>query len=240
MHNTLFATDLDGTLIGDETSLIELNTIIQQLKKQSNFKLVYVTARSIDSYRDLASGGQLLQPDALVTSLGTEIYVGDILSKLHDWPITVDWRANSVRESLRVVTGLTDQPLAEQNEFKLSYYIQDSRTFELVKETLRRYSLEAMYSGTRYLDILPKGVHKGSAVKHLADVWGIDLSDVVSAGDSPNDIAMLEGYKSIVVGNAQQLLLDWVASGNHAKTYLAEGQYGAGVIEGLRHYGVLA
>lgn len=239
MQNTLFATDLDGTLIGDETSLVELNTIIRWLKKQSNFKLVYVTARSIDSYRDLALAGQLLQPDALITSLGTEIYVGPALSKLHDWPMTVDWRADSVRESLRVITGLTDQPLSEQNEFKVSYYIQDNRMFELVKETLRGYSLEAMYSGTRYLDILPKGVHKGSAVKHLADTWGIDLSDVISAGDSPNDIAMLEGYKSIVVGNAQQLLLDWVVSGNHGKTYLADGRYGAGVIEGLRNYGVL-
>lgn len=239
MHNTLFATDLDGTLIGDEVSLVELNAKIRWLKKQSNFKLVYVTARSIDSYRDLALGGQLLEPDALITSLGTEIYVGPTLSKLDGWPTTVDWQADSVRKSLRVITGLTDQPLVEQNEFKVSYYIQDSGTFELVKKTLRGHSLEAMYSGTRYLDILPKGVHKGSAVKHLADAWGIDLSDVVSAGDSPNDIAMLEKYKSIVVGNAQQRLLDWVASGDHAKTYLANGQYGAGVIEGLRYHGVL-
>lgn len=238
MQNILFATDLDGTLVGDEASLVEFNSVIRKLREQSNFKLVYVTARSLESYKRLELGGQLLSPDALITSLGTEIYAGDALSKVNDWPRLVNWRSDSVRTALCTVDGLIDQPMAEQNDYKISYYLQDGDTFERAKEALRDLSVEAMYSGTRYLDILPKGTHKGSAVKYMADIWGIDLANVISAGDSPNDIAMLEDYKSIIVGNAQQLLLDWATTNDHGETYLAQGQHAAGVIEGLRYYQV--
>ena len=48
------------------------------------------------------------------------------------------------------------------------------------------------------------GVSKGAALKYLIDMLGIDRKEVLAAGDSPNDIAMLElAGVSVAVDNAE-------------------------------------
>ena len=54
-----------------------------------------------------------------------------------------------------------------------------------------------------YIDLLPKGYSKGSAVRILADKLNYALDEVATFGDSENDIAMLEGFpNSVAVANA--------------------------------------
>ena len=54
-----------------------------------------------------------------------------------------------------------------------------------------------------YIDLLPKGYSKGSAVRILADKLHYTLDEVATFGDSENDIAMLEGFpNSVAVANA--------------------------------------
>jgi sucrose-6-phosphatase len=240
MDTILFATDLDKTLVGDDSSLRQLNDSIARLRGESAIKLVYVTARSRASFDVLMAATDLLQPDALITSLGTEIYVDNMSTPMADWPRPRQWNAQSIRDVLRPVAGLSDQPMAEQNQHKVSYYIDAPTTFDAVRQALGEASVEAMYSGTRYLDILPAGVHKASAVGYVAAMWGIDHDHVITAGDSPNDSAMLAEYRSIIVGNAQQLLLDWVRAQDQSTIYVARATYAAGIIEGLKHYHVIA
>ena len=56
-----------------------------------------------------------------------------------------------------------------------------------------------------YIDILPAGYSKGSAVRILADRLGISLDEVATFGDSENDMAMLEGFpNSVSVANATE------------------------------------
>ncbi|MBR3147569.1 MAG: HAD family hydrolase [Eubacterium sp.] len=48
------------------------------------------------------------------------------------------------------------------------------------------------------------GVSKGAALEYLMDMLGIDRSELLTAGDSPNDIAMLElAGISVAVDNAE-------------------------------------
>ena len=53
------------------------------------------------------------------------------------------------------------------------------------------------------LDILPAGISKASALRHLAEIRGISPADMMAIGDNWNDLAMLElvGHP-IVMGNA--------------------------------------
>ncbi|WP_280529766.1 HAD family hydrolase [Actinocatenispora sera] len=42
-----------------------------------------------------------------------------------------------------------------------------------------------------YLEVLPAGVDKGSALRHLADRCGVPLARVAAIGDNPNDVPLL-------------------------------------------------
>ena len=49
-----------------------------------------------------------------------------------------------------------------------------------------------VFSEENYLEILPLGVSKGSALAFLLELEGIDPREVVAVGDAPNDREMLE------------------------------------------------
>ena len=58
-------------------------------------------------------------------------------------------------------------------------------------------------SGSVWIDITPKGMDKGGAMRHVSELLGIDIADMMAFGDTFNDAAMLEtvgfGY---IVANA--------------------------------------
>lgn len=54
-----------------------------------------------------------------------------------------------------------------------------------------------------YIDLLPKGYSKGTAVRILADKLGLGLDEVATFGDSENDLSMIAGFpNSVAVANA--------------------------------------
>ncbi len=73
---------------------------------------------------------------------------------------------------------------------------QESRTrLDLViKEVAPRYrdSLDFFYSSKELLEIVPKGVNKGSAILKVAEYLGVSPENTVAAGDEANDIPMLK------------------------------------------------
>lgn len=52
--------------------------------------------------------------------------------------------------------------------------------------------VDTFFSSPRYLEVLPKGVSKGDAVKFLSDYLSMPRSCTFTAGDEDNDISMLE------------------------------------------------
>ncbi|MCR5669949.1 MAG: Cof-type HAD-IIB family hydrolase [Butyrivibrio sp.] len=52
--------------------------------------------------------------------------------------------------------------------------------------------LTLLYSNPYYMEIFPSDAGKGSAVKRLADILGVDIKDTFAAGDEQNDISMIE------------------------------------------------
>lgn len=55
--------------------------------------------------------------------------------------------------------------------------------------------LDVYLSGPNVLSIVPKHISKGNGIKHVCDILDVDLDEVATIGDSPNDIPMLEGFK---------------------------------------------
>jgi hydroxymethylpyrimidine pyrophosphatase-like HAD family hydrolase len=129
-----------------------------------------------------------------------------------------------------------------QSEFKSSYYLEENvkASLEHIASELDRLRLQAkiVYSAGRFLDLLPHFSGKGGAVAYLARELGVAPQDVVTSGDTGNDLDMMRadlGFRCIAVGNAAPEL----AQAREPQIYHASASYAAGMREGLVHYGWL-
>ena len=96
-------------------------------------------------------------------------------------------------------------------------YISDKS----VLEEQMQASLKNMYichSTPYFIECLPLGIDKGTALEELAAHLGISMQDVVAFGDSNNDAAMLRAVgTAVVMGNADPAvkeIADIVAASN--------------------------
>lgn len=69
-------------------------------------------------------------------------------------------------------------------------------------------------SGYTNIEVIPRGVHKGAALRELAASLGIPMSQVMAIGDNDNDIPMLrEAGCAVAMGNAvigAKNAADWI------------------------------
>lgn len=100
---------------------------------------------------------------------------------------------------------------------------------EKAKQIIKDFhSIEIVDTGFA-VHIKSKQINKGSGLKRIAQLMGIDAKDFVAIGDSPNDIEMLKtsGF-GIAVGNAHPALKE-------VADMVTQNKYGAGVAEALRY-----
>lgn len=235
----ILATDIDMTLVGDDESLVKLNQVITRLRAEKSLKLVYVTGRSRTSFRELEQEKGLLHPDMLITAVGTEMHdLGG--NHVNSWPRVDGWDRDEIQRRLDYIPELSKQPDSEQSEYKVSYYLENNPDInQRVHDTLSDLDVDIIYSMDKYLDILPRGINKGAALLHLANLWGVQETDIYTCGDSENDLALLMVGNPIVVGNANPSLRQWAMQSGNKRTYLASTDCAAGIYEGLAHFGVL-
>lgn len=60
-------------------------------------------------------------------------------------------------------------------------------------------------SQANYLEVIPKGVNKGVAIKSLAQILNVDTKDIMAIGDSYNDLEMLTAVgHGVAMGQAPE------------------------------------
>jgi sucrose-6F-phosphate phosphohydrolase len=245
MTSFLFITDLDNTLVGDDAALKKLNQTLSQHRQEYGTKIVYATGRSLYLYQQLAKEKSLLSPDALITSVGTEIYF-DLSEEKFDsqWAdiLSSRWDREKICAIAAHFADLVLQPETEQNTFKVSFHLSEQASTEVLprlKAALAESSLDTqlIYSAGYDLDILPTKGDKGLAVQFLRERWNIDAQQAVVCGDSGNDIAMLKGEeRGIIVGNAKPELQQWYQDNQSDFRYFARSHYARGILEGLEYH----
>ena len=52
--------------------------------------------------------------------------------------------------------------------------------------------VDCFFSCDQYLEVVPKGMNKGEAVKMLCSMMNISIEDAVAVGDAANDLSMIE------------------------------------------------
>lgn len=72
---------------------------------------------------------------------------------------------------------------------------------EKLKEAFPNYSI--VKSSDIYIEIMPNGISKATAINTLCSLWDIDIADTIAFGDNYNDAEMLESVGvGVLMGNA--------------------------------------
>lgn len=193
--------------------------------------------------------------DFHIASVGTAIYTrSDTLGfeQISQWPNVASWDRIALVGKLATYPDLTPQEVKAQDVHKISYTttspLENSAHSAELHTYLSDANLEAnvVTSGRgawRFVDILPIGVDKGTALLHLPSMLdGSNMTEDsicrIAIGDSMNDQAALAAADvSIIPSNGQPDLLHWIAENQSAGSfYIAEERFAAGALEGLRHH----
>ncbi len=232
----LLISDVDGTLLGGDGALGEFARWYEP--RRERLALVYNSGRFVDSLRESIAATELPEPAALIGGVGTQIRCYASRRPIGNWPpADGGWQPAVICSVLAQYPELELQPAELLSDYKISYFAHGAPS-ELIEELRQRLEaagcrVELVYSSDRDLDVLPVGVHKGSAAAYLAAHWGFHKDRVLVSGDSANDLAMFTGgFRGIVVGNAHAELkrLD------SGRVYQASRPYAGGVLEGLNHW----
>ncbi len=98
---------------------------------------------------------------------------------------------------------------------------------ERARELLKEFpGVEIVDTGFA-VHIKSKRINKGTGLKRIARIMGLDVRELVAIGDSPNDIEMLKasGF-GVAVGNAHPEV-------KKVARMVTKGEYGAGVAEAV-------
>lgn len=177
--------------------------------------------------------------------------------------IAPDWAGRSHDDLAALLTGvpgLRVQEPEKQNVFKLSYYVDDlGARGAIVAEVERRLAAAGVQASVVWsvddltreglLDVLPRNATKRHAVEFLMRELGAADTRTVFSGDSGNDLPVLtSGLQAVLVANArddvrEEALAGAQAAGRPERLYVARGgflgmngNYSAGVLEGLAHF----
>jgi sucrose-6F-phosphate phosphohydrolase len=266
----ILATDLDRTLLPNGSWPADPNAVglFNELTQRHEVLVVYVTGRNLDLTEKAIAEFGIRYPDVLIGDVGTSIrkHGPDGWISHQGWDAHVKrtsprWDAETVRQAVAGLDGMTEQEREHCGPFKQSYYVDHARNAEILHTVEERvkgrfdevivYSYDSQ-SGKGLLDFLPHSATKQTALEYLADELGEKKSDVVFCGDSGNDVFPLTaGFSGVMVRNADEQLVASVkeaaAARPEIRLYQAQGgfkglngYYTSGVIEGAYHYGVFS
>ncbi len=170
------------------------------------------------------------------------------------------WSRSQLADLLEGIPGLRLQEPEKQGIFKLSYYAPEDwdRATHLpdIEERLQTAGVWASLiwsldetTGTGLFDLLPARATKRHAIEFLMEEEGFASENTVCAGDSGNDLPVLtSSLQAVLVANATDAVrTEALAEAERQRTvdtlYLAQGEfrgmngnYAAGILEGLAHY----
>ena len=265
MKQILICTDLDRTLLpnGIQDESPAARPLFNKLAAEPCVILAYVSGRNLNLMKEAIDDFNLPIPDFMIGDVGTTIYhhPGTHWQPLHEWQevIGLDWQETTTAELAEQLKDLNELELQEpekQSNFKLSYYTNPNGDIESLKEKVQRrlnnssakikfiYSVDEVNQQGLF-DLLPETASKLQAVKFLIDKTEIIPGRVIYAGDSGNDMEVLtSAIKAILVANAIAEVRQQAEKEAPANSlYLAKGKflgmngnYAAGILEGLAHF----
>lgn len=233
----MLATDLDGTFLAGHPE--NRQRLYQLITAHPDIKLVFVTGRGLEVVIPLLSDPSVPTPDYIVCDVGGTVVDGHTLQPIQPLQSQIDQRWPGERvvvDAVASFSGIDRQEVPQQR--RCSYFCEPGAVTAELRDIARSLGCEVLYSAGRYLDILPKGVNKGSTLAALVRLLGVDDGSVLVAGDTLNDLSMYEqGFVGVCVGESERALLD--ATADRACVLHARHAGCGGILEAVGHFGFL-
>jgi len=224
----LIALDMDGTLLNNKGQISEANRqAIKEAQEQGIF-VVLSTGRSIHTSRDHADSLQLTS--YLVTANGSEIWDEKrelverklVKAELIQWMWELSKQHNTKFWAINTERNWNNEmpeDLHTKEWLKFGFTIDDDATRELIlKELEAKGEFELTNSTLKNIEVNPKGITKAKGLELVCQRLGIEMKNVMAAGDSLNDLAMIKAAGlGVAMGNAQEAVkkaADWVTATN--------------------------
>lgn len=237
-----------GSLVGDSNDGLErLRERLEDVR--DSLVLIYVSGSSLTEQVEIINEHNLLVPDYVVSSVGTEIHRMPGEHPVDEWYryIQGSFQRDEIiafmqeRSQSNSEVGLQAQPDEYQTPLKVSFFWKEATADAL--DGLQRaliiagFPVKVVYSRDLYLDIIPERAGIGAAVKFLVDSLMLFPNQVFVCGDSGKDVDLFQyGFRGIVLGNATHELRRAV----ELRAYFSHQAYALGVLEGLKHYNFFA
>lgn len=235
----VLATDLDGTFLGgSDEERRRLYSWIED--NRETVGLIFVTGRDPKFIGDLCRERGVPWPEYAVGDVGTTIATvspetGVAPIEELEAEISASWgnAGERVRARLDGHPGLTLQPT--DFRYRVSYDIDadsfDASAWDIVLEM----GFQPLISDNRFFDVLPDGISKGPSLRRLVEHLSIQPDRVLCAGDTLNDLSMLEcGLPAVAVGNSEAELVSRVKHLEHL--HMAKAHGAAGIMEAIRAF----
>jgi len=240
----VFASDLDGTLLGNPESALRFKHAWEALDRAHRPVLVFNSGRTVKDTLSLVSARRLPEPEYIIGGVGTELFDFHRRQDVSEFNAEFGegWDLKTVEAVMQATPGVQRQPPEFLHPYKSSWYLHraDRRQIDELRGRLAEAGLRVnvIYSSLRDLDVLPQCANKGYALDWLCRRLNIPLENVLVAGDTANDSAMfmLRGVHGIVVENAQPELFEAVVK---LPVFVPRSVMADGVLEGLKHFGVV-
>ncbi|MBT8459136.1 MAG: HAD-IIB family hydrolase [Rhodobacteraceae bacterium] len=237
----VLATDLDGTFLGGpQEERTQFYAWIEN--NRDRVGLIFVTGRDPGFISKEVRKG-LPAPDYVIGDVGTTIATFDTdghVAPIEELEVEIAdaWSTSglTVPGALRQITGLKEQ--SSGFRYRMSYDM-DPDTFDpKALDIVADLGLDALTSDNRFFDVLPKGVSKGPSLLRLLTYLGVDNAKTLVAGDTLNDLSMLDlGLPAVAVGGSEPALIEKVKDMPHL--HCATGVGVTGIAEAILHHGLL-
>ncbi|HUF76970.1 MAG TPA: HAD-IIB family hydrolase [Longimicrobiales bacterium] len=238
----MLVADIDDTLIGDGEALEALAGALTEAGDRVAFAVATgrTLPNAVRALNELEEQG-MRSPNVLITASGTMLsYGARKRERDRSWERQIDyrWEPARIREVLEGMPDIEPGPREGQNPFRVQYRLSRPGRPSLaqVRRRLRQAGVEAtaLLDHETSLEVIPVRASPGLAIRFLCYKWNLAPERLLVAGDSGNDLDMLEGDTlGVVVGNHTGELDELRG---RPRIYFAEGCYAWGVLEGIRHY----
>lgn len=235
------ATDLDGTFLGGtDEDRKSFYTFIEN--NRDRVGLIFVTGRDPGFIVNEVQNG-LPAPEYVIADVGTTIArfdaeghvapIEELEAEIADkWGVA----GQTVVTALSRSKGLTLQ--SSGFRYRASFDMDPSTFDRSALDAVADLGLDALTSDNRFFDVLPKGVSKGPSLLRLLAHLGVDNNRTLVAGDTLNDLSMLElGLPAVAVGGSEPALLTRLEGQSHI--HRAKGIGVAGIAEAILEFDLL-
>ncbi|MCT2534464.1 Cof-type HAD-IIB family hydrolase [Aquibacillus koreensis] len=224
----LIALDLDGTLLSEQDMISQENIEAIKLAREHGVEVIFSTGRHYSTCKAFAE--QLQLSSYLITVNGSEIRTvsGELVDRqlldiavvehlvaLHKKYKTYAWMTSTEQ----IWRGELPSELEVHQWLKFGYDTDDpSVKMAIMEELASLGELEISDSSPTNIEVNAVGINKAVAIEKVCKRLGLSMDEVMAAGDSLNDIKMIEACGlGVAMGNAQDQVkasADWVTKSN--------------------------